>query len=400
MINNTSIQELRKIQSRINWMSEHKINAFSPTIAPAPKSAERHEIESIYEGLRYYVKNGVQDLVIQKKYMGSYCDVYLHKDLDETYFVSRNGHKIEHINLTEAKMACEDLYSRFDWTELQTVIIQAELMPWDVLGKGLIENEFEGYLNAHKEFLAFAKQSQLFEKLLRVKSGEAYTGFHNDRNALRGAAFRAKYPAHVIRQYTALQELDAPDTQLYATGVNIFEQQIRHHGQEAAIHFKPFNILKKIYTDGREEMPNDNHTYSQVNDEEMKVLHIASEPDIAGKAAPVYEWFESLSGEMEEGIVIKPAQAFIKNIAPALKVRNNNYLTMIYGIDFQNQLNHQIRKRSIRAKLSCSINDWAINHQLLQIPYREINPDNYYYKNLVLDRIMKEAVERQLDPAL
>ncbi|ULT41338.1 hypothetical protein KRR40_42845 [Niabella defluvii] len=66
MNNNTKIQELRKITSRINWMSEHKINAFSPTIAPAPKSIAHNEIESIYEGLRYYVKNGVQDIVIQK----------------------------------------------------------------------------------------------------------------------------------------------------------------------------------------------------------------------------------------------------------------------------------------------------------------------------------------------
>ncbi|MCH5687055.1 hypothetical protein LWM68_23965 [Niabella sp. W65] len=68
MNNNTKIQELRKITSRINWMSEHKINAFSPTIAPAPKSIAHNEIESIYEGLRYYVKNGVQDIVIKKVY--------------------------------------------------------------------------------------------------------------------------------------------------------------------------------------------------------------------------------------------------------------------------------------------------------------------------------------------
>lgn len=400
MNNNTKIQELRKIRSRINWMSEHKINAFSPTIAPAPKSIAHNEIESIYEGLRYYVKNGVQDIVIQKKYMGSYCDIYLHKDLDETYFVSRNGHKIEHINLTEAKIACEELYNRFDWTNLELVIIQAELMPWDVLGKGLIKNEFEGYLNAHQQHLAFIQKSRLFEKLLKVQSGTAYTAFQNDRKAMRGKTFREKYPGHVIRQYSALQELNIPDMEQYAHGINIFEQQVMHYGQEAALHFKPFNILKKVYVDGREEIPNDNQTYSQVNDDEMQVLHITDEADIAAKATVIYEWFDSLSDEMEEGIVIKPAQAFVKNVAPALKVRNNNYLTMIYGVHFKSELEQQIRKRSIHAKLSCSINDWAINYQLLQIPYKEINPENYYYKNLVLDRILEETAESQLDPAL
>ena len=400
MNNSNKIQELRKIKSRINWMSEHKINAFSPTIAPAPKSVERREIESIYEGLRFYVRNGVHDIVVQKKYMGSYCDIYLHKDLDATYFVSRNGHKIEHINLTEAKLACEELYNRFDWSYLELVIIQAELMPWNVLGKGLIENEFEGYLNAHKERLAFIQGSGLMEKLLKVRSGGVFTAFESDRKELRGAAFKAKYPTHVVRQYNALKDLDLPDTEAYATGINIFETQVTHYGKESAIYFKPFNILKKIYADGREEILNSNHTYTEVNDDKMKVLHLHTEEEIAEKAAAIYEWFNSLSGEMEEGVVIKPAQAFIKNMPPAFKVRNNQYLTMIYGIHFQNELDRQIKKRSIRAKLSCSINDWAINYQLLSVPYREISPENYYYKNLVLDRILEEEAEGQLDPAL
>ncbi len=157
--------------------------------------------------------------------MGSYCDIYLHKDLDETYFVSRNGHKIEHINLTEAKIACEELYNRFDWTNLELVIIQAELMPWDVLGKGLIKNEFEGYLNAHQQHLAFIQKSRLFEKLLKVQSGSAYTAFQNDRKALRGKAFREKYPGHVIRQHSALQELNIPDMEQYAHGINILNSR-------------------------------------------------------------------------------------------------------------------------------------------------------------------------------
>ncbi|MBO9595390.1 MAG: hypothetical protein J7599_20985 [Niabella sp.] len=400
MKNNDKIQELRKIRSRIDWMAQHKINTFSPTIAPAPKSVERKEIESIYEGLRYYVRNGVQDIIVQRKYMGSYCDIYLHKNADDTYFVSRNGHKIEHINLTEAKMACEALYDRFDWTDLEIVIIQAELLPWNVLGKGLIEKEFEGYLNAHKERMAFLHESSLMDKILKVRSGVAYTTFEKDRKELNTAGFKMKYPAHIVRQYNALRDINLPDMAQYTEGISIFDNQIAHYGKEAALYFKPFNILKKIYTNGLEEIPNDNRTYQLINDDEMMMVQINSEQEIAEKAACIYEWFASLRQEMEEGIVIKPVKAFVKGLPPAFKVRNNNYLTMIYGIHFQHELERQIKKRNIRGKLACSINDWAINHQLLSIPYREINPENYHYKNLMLDRIMEEETESRLDPAL
>lgn len=82
--------------------------------------------------------------------MGSYCDIYLNKNMEETYFVSRNGHKIDHIDIEAAQKACGELHARFDWANLQIVIIQSELMPWSALGKGLIENEFGGYLNVHQ----------------------------------------------------------------------------------------------------------------------------------------------------------------------------------------------------------------------------------------------------------
>lgn len=400
MNNRDKIQELRKIRSRIDWMCEHKINAFSPTISPAPKSTGRNEIESIYEGLKYYVQRGVKDIAVQKKYMGSYCDIYLNKHLDDTYFVSRNGYKIEHINLTEAKIACEDLYRRFDWTDLEMVIIQAELLPWNVLGKGLIEKEFEGYLDAHKTRLEYLQSSGLPDKISTVRSGEIYTTFQFDKSELNNAAFKKKYPAHIVRQYNALQDFDMPNLKQYAAGIDTFEKQITHYAKADTLHFKAFNILKKIYADGREEIPNDNSTYTLVNDDEMKLLHFRSDDDMEQNANEIYQWFEALSDEMEEGVVIKPLKAFAKGLPPALKVRNNNYLTMIYGIDFQEDLQRQIKKRSIGSKLACSVNDWAINHKLLSVPYSDIHKENYYFKNLMLDRILEEATESRLDPAL
>ena len=87
-------------------------------------------------------------------------------------------------------------------------------------------------------------------------------------------------------------------------------------------------------------------------------------------------------------------------IPPAFKVRNNNYLTMIYGVDFIENFKRNINKRKIDSKLKCSVYDWMLNWKLVQIPYHEIHSENYKLKNLVLDRILGETDENKLDMRL
>ncbi|PSK94329.1 hypothetical protein [Taibaiella chishuiensis] len=393
-------EDLKKLRSRINWFCDHKINAFSPTISPAPKSEERGEIESLHEGIRYYVKRGVTELLVQKKYMGSYCDIYLHRDLDATYFVSRNGHLIQHIDLEAARQACQAMHARLDWDGVQLVIIQAEMMPWSILGKGLIDNEFEGYLDAHQQHLAWLEGSALYEKIRQVKAGQPFCDFVRDKAALSAKALKQRYPGHIIRQYTAMEAFVLTDLERYRQGTDIYAKQIRHFGEEVPLHFKPFNVLKKVYEDGREEIVNDNASYSVLNDDTMLELHIPDEAALERESERACAWFAALSAACEEGVVIKPRQAFLPGLPPALKVRNNHYLTMIYGIDFIPDLDHHITRRNIKAKLACSVNDWALNYNLLSVPYADLHKENYYLKNLVYDRIMGEKTEALLDTRL
>jgi hypothetical protein len=389
--------DLKRLKNRINWFCKNKVNAFSPTISPAPKAPERNEIESIDSGIRYFYANGVREIVVQRKYMGSYCDIYLHKNLEESYFVSRNGHRINHIDLRAAQESCGALHARFDWTNLAMVIIQSELMPWSILGRDLIDNEFIGYLTVHRNHCNFLKQSSLYQKIATVKASSAYNMFHEDSTTLTSKELSAKYPSHIVRQYNSLAAFPVLDIDAYTAAIQIYEEQIKHFGQEGDICFKPFNILKKIYDDGSEQFVNDNLSYREVNNDEFLHLHIHNEEVLEQAIKRVYEWFDRLSKNMEEGIVIKPRQAFIRNSPPALKVRNNNYLTMIYGVDFQERYEHYLRKRNIKKKLECSINDWMLNWSILKVKYRDIHEENYLLKNLVFDRIMGEKIEETLD---
>ncbi|WP_304296548.1 hypothetical protein [Capnocytophaga leadbetteri] len=388
------------IKKRIDWFCKNKINAFSPTISPAPKSVERNEIESLYEGLRWFVDRGVNELLVQKKYMGSYCDIYLHKELTDSYLVSRNGYKINHLNRSQWLAALTDLHARFNWSDTAIRIIQSELMPWSALGKGLIANEFSAYYISHQIHADYLQQSDLYTKINQIRQKPEYKAFVADAKALSSKELKDKYPNHIIRQYQSVRDMKLLDLPNYAKNISLFKKELDIFGKEAPIYFKPFNILKEIKDDGTEVFVNDNLSFQQINDDEFLHYTFADEADFEARYPEIRAWVDKMNANEEEGVVIKPRKAFLPAMPPAFKVRNNDYLTLIYGVDFQDRLQEQINKRNIKGKLKCSINDWAINAKLLQTPYADIHEENYEFKNLVLDRILGEEIENQLDSRL
>ena len=396
----TKMDDKAIIKKRIDWFCKNKINAFSPTISPAPKSAERNEIESLYEGLRWFVDRGVNELLVQKKYMGSYCDIYLHKELTDSYLVSRNGYKINHLNRTQWLDALTDLHARFSWSDTAIRIIQSELMPWSALGKGLIANEFSAYYISHQIHADYLQQSDLYAKINQIRQKPEYKAFVADAKTLSSKELKDKYPNHIIRQYQSVRDMKLLDLPNYAKNISLFKKELDIFGKEAPIYFKPFNILKEIKDDGTQVFVNDNLSFQQINDDEFLHYTFTDEADFEAKYPEIRAWVDKMNANEEEGVVIKPRKAFLPAMPPAFKVRNNDYLTLIYGVDFQDRLQEQINKRNIKGKLKCSINDWVINAKLLQTPYADIHEENYEFKNLVLDRILGEEIENQLDSRL
>lgn len=388
------------IKKRIDWFCKNKINAFSPTISPAPKSLERNEIESLYEGILWFLKAGVSEIVIQKKYMGSYCDIYLHKNLEESYLVSRNGFQINHLDKEKWLNALKELHARFSWESVEIRIIQSELMPWSVLGKGLINNEFSGYYISHRIHCDYLEESDLYEKLNKIKQTPEFISFTEDAKTLSQKELKEKYPIHVIRQYEAIKKFKFLHLENYRKNIQLFKNQLDVFGKDSEIYFKPFNILKEIHSDGSETFVNDNLSFKQINDDDFLHYTFENQEDFEQKFPEIQHWVNEINQNNEEGVMIKPRTAFLSGMPPAFKVRNNNYLTLVYGVDFQDRLQEYIAKRNIKSKLKCSINDWAINQKMIKTPYQEIDEENYYFKNLILDRILGEEIEKQLDSRL
>jgi hypothetical protein len=390
-----------RVRNRIEWFCKNKINDFSPTISPAPKNKAKNEIESIEEAVNYYLQKGVTEFVVQKKYMGSYCTIYLKRNIEETYFVSRNGFKMDHIDVEKAINSLKDLHAKMSvsFPDFETILIASELLPWKVLGAGLIEKEFTGYYDALKTHNEYLKSSVLLEKLESVRVSELFTTYNSDKKQLSKKEFGSKHKSHIIRQYEALASVKIPDVIKQEESLKVFQNQIDTFGNEAELHFKPFTILKVVHTSGEETIPNNNLTYELVNDDAFLHVEITSS-NKEEKLKEMYSFFEKLTNENEEGIMIKPVQNYIKNVPPCFKVRNNNYLTMIYGVNFHQDFDHYLEKRNVKKKLEQSINGWEINQKMLQIPYKDLEEENYLMRLLLLKRINNEEIEKTLDPRL
>lgn len=390
-----------KVRNRIEWFCKNRINDFSPTISPAPKSKAKNEIESIEEAVNYYMQKGVNEFVVQKKYMGSYCTIYLKKNIEETYFVSRNGFKMDHIDVEKAINSLGDLHAKMvsDFPTFDTIVIASELLPWKVLGAGLIEKEFTGYYDALQTHNDYLKTFGLLEKLINVKETNLFTEYLSDKKLLSRKEFASKHKSHIVRQYEALNAVKIPDLDKQQESLEIFKNQIETYGNEGEIYFKPFTILKVVGLSGEESIPNSNLTYGLVNDDAF--LHVEiTDLNKEEKLKEIYSFFEKLTEANEEGIMIKPVQNYIKNLPPCFKVRNNNYLTMIYGVNFHQDFDHYLDKRNVKKKLEQSINGWEINQKMLQIPYKDLEEENYLMRLLLLKRINNEEIEKTLDPRL
>lgn len=69
-------------------------------------------------------------------------------------------------------------------------------------------------------------------------------------------------------------------------------------------------------------------SFVQVNDDDFLYYEFESEEDFEEKFPTIEKWVNKVNQSDEEGVMIKPKTCFIENISPALKVLNNDYLSL------------------------------------------------------------------------
>ena len=412
-------------ERRINWCLKHKIRHFAATISPAPKDLDN--IESIREALRYYKYIGAKKVCIQPKYMGSYVDVELTKNIKETRFFSRRGYLITYLDREKLIKAVQPLHDNiFKYNSevnknLNKILVQAELLPWNVMGAKMIEKEFTTYATLIQNHIDDLDDMNFFSTIFQLRQDKRYAKFEemysyllsdyanneeysnlikSEKIKLADKTMSQFFKQHEVRQYKALYHCPniQPNVQ---KSLDVFNEQLDIYNYSSdEYELKPFNILKYYYVDGSYKVNDSNiEGFDLVsNDDQLVVSFEENDFDLCVNL--VEDYYAALILNDNEGVMIKPEQVFIEGAPHAMKVRNNNYLMLIYGIDYQTNYNRYWMKRRISAKMSLQKHQWAISQQLLHLKEEEILNLSDKYVSLVTQRVLSEEKEVELDSVL
>lgn len=333
-----------------------------PTMSPSETSSLDGLLEYPKEAFEYYKKMGVGKVVCEEKHMGSRAVVIVCKDsaADQKRFgvntdalgvcYTRTGRNF----FTEETLEKEFL-SRINnaltqsgfWEELETdwVCLDCELMPWSAKAQALINTQY-------------------------ASVGAAATYALNDAaDVLKTAANRNPEIEKLLLKYSERKEattqfIDA--YRKYCWPVNGLE------GYKLA----PFHIMA---TEGKTYFDKD-HVWHM---EKIKSICAADNNllmatpyhvvDLSDEASvqKATEWWEALTAEGGEGMVVKPHDFIVKRerglVQPAIKIRGKEYLRIIYGSEYTFDENiSRLKNRGLNSKRSLALREFSLGVEGLE----------------------------------
>lgn len=444
---NIDLDELDpKERTRIKYMCLEKVNFISGTMSPADKDVENNVLESLNQAIQYYKNAGVKKIILQPKHMGSRGNVYLFNDPEKCYVTTRNGYRMrdnvapkeeviaEYKRLINKFFSPATLLAKVQDREIispKLIILDAEILPWRAVGKGLIDHQFTPVS------IAVESESNIliehgFEEVLEDYSlSDDYRNYVTDRAILKKDELTTKYGYAKERSFRSFYDYKHMQLEEELSQAKRYDSQVKLFGGEAPFRIEPFSLLKVVFETGTEktyENESNIDIYKMVSDKFYAVLDF-EENEYARKTQPdlfvgdnkneyivrVYDgngnegrntaagfFYYVTNGLLMEGIVAKPEIVYTKGVAPYIKVRNENYLTIVYGHNykFKNKYEKLLMKKSVSRKLKASIKEFEIGMQMLKTPYDTITVENEPYKQLLAQMIIEVEKEKELDPRL
>ncbi len=399
--------ENERSNRRIDQLLRDGINFISGTVSPAEATLNPLELESLAAGLRYFQTKKATRVVLQPKYMGSRCQMYLFPhNLDQSYAVSRNGHRIRWPSTEGFLQQCQILKTRLDLLNLplHLAIIDCELVPWSVLGAGLIQ-KFDQYgvaLQAHLDQLELhGFDEQLREDVAWCQSfWTEYQVKTSARKVVEAKLEQDHLGVHLYaksQQIPRLQNLHIP-TAVQRANLAQYQKQMDLYGMAGEAHVKPFEILKLVLQDGSERVlpyPPD-QSFGMLQDEKTCVVDLTNWEAAFDTAS---QFFHHLCNTQNmEGVVIKALDGRAE--VPFLKVRNPRYLHIIYNPNYQHALATFAKSKNTRRKLRQSELEWNLGLEMLKRPYAGLATDDVFRRLAVSFLAEEESAQSQMDERL
>ncbi len=332
-----------------------------PAMAPAATSQRPGLLEHPDEAFASYDSIGVTDLICEDKHMGSRATVLVCRDASAAVgrfgatggesgaVYTRTGRSFFGPDLSEALL--DRVRSAIDaaalWEELDTdwILLDGELLPWSAKAEDLLRDQY----------------------------------------AAVGAAARAALPAVLDGMQTArgrgvgLDDL-LERTRARAANAEAFTAAYRRYCWPTdgldGVGIAPFQVLA---TQGRTYHDRDHGWHLQVADRLFAAgpelfrptRRIRLDTSDAGSVAAGIGWWESLTADGGEGMVVKPFANLTRTrrgiAQPGLKVRGREYLRIIYGPDYTEPQNlARLRDRNVNHKRSLALREYALGLESLE----------------------------------
>jgi predicted kinase len=390
-------------QKRLHYILRNKVNFISGTISPADKSLRKNELESLSQGLYYFKNHGVKEVILQPKYMGSRCNLYLSRDLEKCYATSRNGYKITQVDLDDIYQRLLDKFlPMMEEDKIETILFDGELLPWNALGKGLIQQQFEVVAKSLESEIDFLKEFRFEENFNSLRNRYEESGFDGVNSRLSKKQLIEKFGQtdyNNFKDFKAILETYHP-LEEHEKAYLVYQKQLELYGKDSELEYKPFSILKIVYQNGKEEIPSSKQSelFYQISDDEFVVISL-EEADSFEKAEA---FFNKLTMERGmEGVVIKPENP-ASDLIPFIKVRNPEYLTLVYGYDyrFEHKYEKLIKQKNIKRKVQASLSEYKLGLEMLGYRLDEIEPNHSAFKQVVANLLFEESKEAEIDPRL
>jgi predicted kinase len=331
----TKVEELtekyRLAEKDVYWLNDFiKSGASFIAGTMSPSKSTQNELEPVSEALHYYKSKGVGKVVLQPKFMGSRVQFYLHVDKSQDFLITRSGHKSRITEETRELLNywSDKTQSLYGWKE--QIILDGELMPWSSIGQDLINRDFIPYGASHLKENEVLANDKVFAK---------FSKFSNHKTNWR------------------------------VEHSKVFLKQVELYGQKAESYYCPFNILKMdsvVYPFSSAEV------FWKLNENGQFLVIDLDDAQALEKAQGFFNRLTQ-SEQAFEGIVVKPYEdRNLHDCAPYMKVRNENYLHIIYGYDYQLDYEKMCSQKRIGKKLMLSIKEYYLGKKMLSASKNEL----------------------------
>jgi protein phosphatase len=333
-----------------------------PTMSPSATTEREGLLEHPDEAFAYYREEGVGEVVVEEKHMGSRALLVVCRDRDaarerfgatmgETGMVfTRTGRAFfQDRAMTEAVLARvrSAMTEVAFWERHATAwaLLDAEIMPWSAKAQSLIREQYAATGAAARAGLSRATA------LLQKAAGRD-PALAPLLERFEGRSTRAAQYAQAYRRYcwpvTSLDDYRIAPFHLLAT--------------EGAVHMDKDHLWHMAEL-ARLAEPGDKMMVATAH-------HLVDLAD-ASSAEAATRWWRELTDRGGEGMVVKP-RAFVvrgrKGLAqPAVKCRGPEYLRIIYGPEYDAPDNlARLRSRGLGRKRSLAIREFILGHEALQ----------------------------------